>query len=84
LADCRTQIISKDKGCEGVWGGFEVVVVNGWPIDLVRIVDGRLLYNPLGINAERIPVKDGIDKKCFEGKDELRAWRDEAPFDIEW
>lgn len=58
-------------------------MVNGWPIDLVRIFDGRLLYNPLGINAERIPMDDTITGK-FEGKDGLMAWRDEAPFDMEW
>jgi hypothetical protein len=59
------------------------MVVNGWPIDLVRIIDGRLMYNPLGINAERIPMED-VKEKLFAGKDGLLAWRDEAPFDMEW
>ena len=59
-------------------------MVNGWPIDLVKFVDGRLLYNPLGINAERVPIEDVAEDKVFEGKDGLLAWRDEAPFDMEW
>jgi hypothetical protein len=59
-------------------------VVNGWPIDLVRIFDGRLMYNPLLINAERIPMEDTAQETLFDGKDGLMAWRDEAPFDMEW
>lgn len=75
--------MAKNSGCEGVWFRFEPMVVNGWPIDLIRIIDGRLMYNPLGINAERIPMED-IEEKLFEGKDGVLAWRDEAPFNIQW
>ena len=59
------------------------MVVNGWPLDLVRIIDGRLMNNAFGINAERIPMED-VQEKLFEGNDGLLAWRDEAPFDMEW
>jgi hypothetical protein len=58
-------------------------VVNGWPIDLVRIINGTLLYNPLGINAERVPMEDG-ENKVSEGKDGLLSWRNEAPLDMQW
>jgi hypothetical protein len=77
-------LFSKETGCETTWFGFEQVVVNGWPIDLVRIYNDRFVYKPLGIDAKRIPLKDASEGKLWEGRDGLLAWRDEAPFDIEW
>jgi hypothetical protein len=56
------------------------VVVDGWPIDLVRIVNETILYAPLHISAKRTPVEN----LRGEGLDGLLAWRDEAPFDMEW
>jgi hypothetical protein len=78
------QLVSKAAGCQRVWFKFELNVVNGWPIDLVRIFDGRFLYNPLGINAERMPMDNVVRGQSFEGSDGLHAWRLEAPFDMEW
>ena len=57
-ADCRGQIQHEEKRCDQTWFSFEPYVVNGWPMDLVRIFDGRLMHNPLGINAERISMED--------------------------
>ena len=74
----------KGKGCKGSWMGFEKQVIDGWPIDLVRIEDGRFVYKPLGIMAERIPLKVEEGKRFWEGIDGLRAWRNEAPPDMEW
>lgn len=59
------------------------MVVNGWPIDLVRIVNETILYNPLGVNAKRAPVENLLGK-YFDWKDGLVAWRHEAPSDMEW
>jgi hypothetical protein len=56
------------------------VVVDGWPIDLVRIVNETILYAPLHVSAKRTPVEN----LRREGLDGLLAWRDEAPFDMEW
>jgi hypothetical protein len=76
--------MEKGKGCQGTWMGFEKQVVDGWPIDLVRIEGGRVVYKPLGINAERIPMKDEGKTRFWYGMDGLQAWRDEAPWDMEW
>jgi hypothetical protein len=84
MVNCRAQILKKGKGCQSTWMGFEKQVVDGWPIDLVRIEDGRIVYRPLGVNAERIPMKDERKSRFWEGMDGLRAWRDEAPWDMEW
>ena len=58
--------------------------MKGWPIDLVRIKDDRIVYDPLGVDAKRIPLKDQEEGSRFNGKDGLLAWRDEAPFDMSW
>lgn len=64
--------------------GFEKQVVDGWPIDLIRIQDAEVVYEPLGLKAKRIPMKDEGRTRFWEGKDGLRAWRIEAPWDMEW
>ena len=58
--------------------------MNGWPIDMVRISNDEAVYEPLGIRAKRLPIKDESRKRYWEGRDGLNAWRDEAPFDMEW
>jgi len=58
--DYRAQILFKEAGCEKAWFGFEPRVVNGWPIDLVRIGDNRIVYEPLGVDAKRRPLKDEL------------------------
>jgi hypothetical protein len=63
--------------------GFEKQVVDGWPIDLIKIQDGEVVYKPLGLKAKRIPMKDE-GKRFWNGRDGLRAWRVEAPWDMEW
>ena len=75
--------MNKGNECRVPWFGFEAIVVNGWPVDLVQISDGKLLYEPLGINAERKPA-EVPNGKWWTGKDGLMAWRYEAPFDMEW
>lgn len=82
-ANCRAQILFKEVGCEKAWFGFEPWVVNGWPIDLVRIGDDRIVYEPLGVDAKRLPWKDEMESEA-EGNDGLMAWRVEAPFDMVW
>jgi len=59
------------------------LVIDGWSIDLVRIVNEMILYNPLGVNAKRAPVEN-TKQKLFDGEDELLAWRHEARFDMDW
>jgi len=84
--DCRASLSSTDGGCDKIWGGFEPMVVNGWPIDLIRIEAGKVIYRPLGIEAKKVPPGDDDFTKgrTVGGKDGLFAWRDEAPFDMEW
>jgi hypothetical protein len=82
--DCRAEIIASEKGCEGTWFGFEGVVVNGWPVDMIRISENKLVYEPLGVSAERKPMKDECSRSWWQGRDGLLAWRDEAPLDMEW
>ena len=82
--DCRAQILQKEKGCQGAWMGFEKHVVDEWPIDLIKIEDGEAVYEPLGLRAKRIPMKDEVRRGFWEGMDGLRAWRVEAPWDMEW
>ena len=81
--DCRAQILFKEAGCQKVWFTFEPWVVKGWPIDLVRIGDDRIVYEPLGIDAKRLPWKDELEIEA-ETNDGLLAWRVEAPFDMVW
>lgn len=58
--------------------------MNGWPVDMIRIEDEVLLYEPLGIKAKRLPLKTSDKAKYWHGQDGLFAWRVEAPFDMEW
>jgi hypothetical protein len=71
----RAQILFQEAGCEKAWFGFERRVVKGWPIDLVKIGGDRIVYEPLGVDAKRRPLKDEL----AAGKDGLLAWRVEAP-----
>jgi hypothetical protein len=82
--DCRAEIIANEKGCQATWFGFETVVVNGWPVDMIRISENKLVYEPLGLIAERKPMKDESSRFWWQGRDGLLAWRDEAPFDMDW
>ena len=66
-------------GCDATWFGFEGAVVNGWPVDLIKISGERLLYEPLRIDAMRNP-EENVFKRRNSG---WMAWRDEAPFDME-
>ena len=70
----RAQILFQEAGCEKAWFGFERRVVKGWPIDLVRIGDDRIVYEPLGVDAKRRPLKDEL----AAGKGGLLAWNVEA------
>jgi hypothetical protein len=66
--------------CGRTWGGFETVVVRGWPVDLIRIVDETVVYEPLGIRAKRLPLK--IGRKGGWGG--LRAGGGQVLFDMGW
>jgi hypothetical protein len=81
-ADYSAKILGREIGCDRTWGGFEEAVVNGWPVDLIKISGEHFVYEPLGIDAKRIALKAG---RASQGvRNGLLAWRDEAPFDMEW
>jgi hypothetical protein len=61
--DSRATILGKETGCDTNWFGFEPAVVNGWPIDLIRVSDDRLVYRPLGIDAKRVPMEDEVTSR---------------------
>jgi len=72
----RAKILSREEtDCESVWFGFEPFVINGWPMDLIKLMDGKLIYEPLGIDAKRVP----IDPKCRKMKGKERLGMLEAP-----
>jgi hypothetical protein len=68
-------------GCNNAWERFEPAVIKGWPIDLIKISGERFVYPPLDIEAKRMPMDDF---KKVRNKDGVTAWREEAPFDMEW
>jgi len=70
--------------CDQTWSRFERVVVNGWPVDMIRIEDEMLVYEPLGIKAKKMPWEWHEKKRFRSGKDGVVAWTDQAPFDMEW
>ena len=84
LANISGEILAKRRGCESTWFGFEPAVVNGWPIDMVKVQNETFVYEPLGISAVRKPLKVVERHRFWEGLDGLLAWRHEAPFDMEW
>jgi hypothetical protein len=62
--DGRVTILGKETGCGTNWFGFnEPADVNGWPIDLIRISDDRLVYRPLAIDAKRVPMEDEVTSR---------------------
>jgi hypothetical protein len=83
LVDCRAEIIANEKGCEATWFWFKSVVVNGWPIDMIRFSKNKLVYETLGVITERKPMKDESSRLWWQGRDGLLAWWDEARFDID-
>jgi hypothetical protein len=47
------ELLAKDRKCQTTWFGFEQLVVNGWPIDLVIVKNETFVYDPLGVKAQR-------------------------------